>query len=521
MERRAASLDASAGSHEGGSRRGPWGLVALMVLSVLAIAAVAFWDAEREATAAFDDFASEQALLAKSVGAELEGRLSAARRDALLIAESLDEGRRLPSALLQGYSSYALRAAAEPPAAPGSGVSLAVPVSGGRTVDLVMPPASLFTAATRLERPGLVRVFLRAPGDAGLRASDGHALRSRPLEEALDAGLTSAWLARPLAVEMGFRPRRAAAGLARLDAGPLGSWGVAVVASAERERERELRAKWRLVLGVALAAGLVFLFGTVAIQRQRRGLLLERELSLTALARQRDERLAQASKTATLGTLAMGIAHEVSTPLGVIAGRAEQLTGRLAGDDRSARALSAILEQTERIRRVVKGFLDLARGSDPALAEVAPKLLLAEAAALVEHRFASAGVSLVTHAPEGLPPLRCDVSMLEQAIVNLLLNAGDACARGGRVEASVALEAERMVFTVADDGAGITPEDALRATEPFFTTKGARGNGLGLAIATEIVKLHRGSLSLAPGPDKGTRAVISVPVRKADIHAAA
>lgn len=101
----------------------------------------------------------------------------------------------------------------------------------------------------------------------------------------------------------------------------------------------------------------------------------------------------------------MGIAHEVSTPLGIIAGRAEQILPRVSGDDRSTRGMQAIIEQAERIRRVIRGFLDLARGGAPELRSAPPASVLREAQALVEHRFAKAGVSLSVTAPAGdLPP---------------------------------------------------------------------------------------------------------------------
>jgi len=97
--------------------------------------------------------------------------------------------------------------------------------------------------------------------------------------------------------------------------------------------------------------------------------------------------------------------------------------------------------------------------------------------------------------------------------VNLLLNACEACTEGGHVEISARSDTERVAFVVTDDGAGISLEDARRATDPFFTTKplGA-GTGLGLAIATEIVKSHRGELAIAPNPEKGTRALIRIPI---------
>jgi signal transduction histidine kinase len=182
----------------------------------------------------------------------------------------------------------------------------------------------------------------------------------------------------------------------------------------------------------------------------------------------------------------------------------------------------AILDQTERIRRVIRAFLDVVRGGAPALGDASPAAVLEGAIALVDHRFAAAGVGLEKRVAAGLPTIHGDAPMLQQALVNLLLNACDACARGGQVSADVEREGESVIFTVSDDGRGITPEEATRATEPFFTTKPpGHGSGLGLAIASEIVKLHRGRLTLAPASPRGTRASVSVPLPKGTAHASA
>jgi signal transduction histidine kinase len=182
----------------------------------------------------------------------------------------------------------------------------------------------------------------------------------------------------------------------------------------------------------------------------------------------------------------------------------------------------AILDPAERIRRVVRAFLDVVRGGAPALGDTPPAVVLDGAVALVEHRLAASSVTLVKRAAPELPAIHGDVPMLQQALVNLLLNACDACSPGGRIEASVARAEGRVVFTVIDDGRGITAEEAARATEPFFTTKApGQGSGIGLAIANEIVKLHRGKLSLAPASPRGTRAEVAVPIPEEPAHAAA
>lgn len=211
-------------------------------------------------------------------------------------------------------------------------------------------------------------------------------------------------------------------------------------------------------------------------------------------------------------TLASGMAHEVCTPLAVIAGRAEQLAERVTGDERAARAAQAILDQAASIQQILRGFLELARGGTPVLTQVEPIAVLRAALALVEHRFSQAGVALAADVPEGLPAIRGEPRLLEHALVNLLLNACDACPRGGRVIASVERADGGVRFVVTDDGSGIAADHAARVTEPFFTTKPAgKGTGLGLAIVSEIAKSHRGSLSIAPVLPRGTRACVQIP----------
>jgi signal transduction histidine kinase len=343
--------------------------------------------------------------------------------------------------------------------------------------------------------------------------TNGTFLRHAAIESAIGTGASWVRLSREEAASLGLPARTAMVGLASVADGTSSPWTVAVVASAQEERDRELRVQWRLILAVALSTGLVLAFGGLALRKQRMQLELARELAVAEAARASDERLVRADKLATLGALATGIAHEVSTPLGVILGRAEQLRPRVEGDERSQRAVQAILEQGERIGRVIRGFLALARGESPAFDRVEPGAIASAAVDLVGHRFAEAGVQLDSEIAEALPSISCEPRLLEQALANLLLNACDACGPGGHVALRVQGGPEHVAFVVTDDGGGIPSELAARVGEPFFTTKAeGRGTGLGLAITNEIVKHHRGSLGIEPRHDThGTRACIEIP----------
>jgi signal transduction histidine kinase len=426
-----------------------------MVVAIAIVTVLAWWDEQREDEAALSELGTEQSVLASSLANSLRQRLAAGEEDPA----------RLAGELLRGGP------------------------------------------------PGQLAVLLSPPSEATLRAGDGRELSSSPLRDALARGVPFVRLSRSEAADVGLPARTAMAGLAPVDASPSGRWGVVAVASAARQRDRESRARWRLVLGVMVASGLVLGFGGIALRNQRKELQLERDLAVAEVQRERDRELLQAQRIATMGTFAMGIAHEVATPLGIIVGRADQLLGRVKDDERSARSATTIVEQADQIRQIVRRFLDLARGRTPAFDRVDPTEIARSAATSVEHRFSRAGVSLTATLPEGTPLVQCDRALLEHAIVNLLLNACEACSAGGHVEVTACEEADRVAFVVTDDGAGISPAHAARATEPFFTTKPAgTGTGLGLALASEIAKTHRGELSIGPNEPRGTRARIAIPV---------
>jgi signal transduction histidine kinase len=431
-------------------------LKVLMVATVAVIGALAYGDASRQSEAGLADFGETQASVAEAAGLAVGDALAAAAHD----------------------------------------------------------PAQLARARTMLgalEHPG-VRVLLVPPyvgNQPEVVGLDGHRLDNGFLDWALSNRARTLELSRREASELGFPARKAMVGLARLANG----WTVAIAASAEHQRDRDRAGMWRLLLSLGLVTGVVLLFGGLTLQRQRVQLELARELAVAEAARARDAELERLSRAATMAAIGSGVAHELSTPLGVIVGRAEQLLARAGGDERQAKNAQKILDQADHIDRVVRGLLGLARGAPIALQDIEPGELVREARELVDHRFARAGVALVTAVADGLPAMRCEPLLFKHALVNLLLNACDASPANGTVRLDVALRAGAIELAVTDDGEGITPGNAARALEPFFTTKPVgQGTGLGLAIAREIASSHRGSLAIGPRDGGGTRACLTIPV---------
>lgn len=380
--------------------------------------------------------------------------------------------------------------------------------------DLAREQAAVAEAATPrlaagtladLEKPGTTRLVVIRPDDRP-RLLDGAPIDMAGLSDAIARGQRVARIGADSATRIGLPSRTAMAGIARTDDGT----AIAIISTAADQRDRDRAGQERLVGSILLAVGLVSAFGGLALVRQRSQLGLERELAVSDTARARDNELERLSRAATMAALGSGVAHELSTPLGVIVGRAEQLLSRANGDERLAKNAQVILDEADHIDKVVRGLLGLARGAPIAMQEVGPRELVREATALVEHRFDRAGVTLLPIVGADLPAVRCEPLLFKHALVNLLLNACEASPRGSCVRVEVQAEAGDVAFLVSDEGQGITPEDAERATQPFFTTKGD-GTGLGLAIANEIVSTHRGSLKIAPRTPRGTQVQIRIP----------
>ena len=486
-------------------------LIVAMVTALAFVGALAFWDNAREANSALNDFAEEQVTVAASVALDVAARLASLQRAGRLLAQVADLGGALPSSF-EGLYAVRLKGGAEPASgapAEGDGLVFDVPLPDGRVLEFVAPASAVVSGFGRIERSHALVVLVRPPGLRQLHRPDGSALVDAELLSSLDAQARWVRLSADRAAALGLPARTAVAGLASADGGALGRWGVAAVASAERVRDRERRASWRLLLAVLVAGALVLLFGGLALREQDRELKLARQFA----DREHEVRLDREAKAATIVTLASGVAHEISTPLGVIVGRADQLLERIRGDERATKAAGIILEQADHIRQVIRGFLGLARGKNPLLGEVEPGRIVQGARDLVAHRFEKATVALQLEVQSELPLVRCDRRLLEHALVNLLLNACDACTAGGTVVLRAQSVDGNLAFVVEDDGAGIDAEVAARAAEPFFTTKPPdQGSGIGLALVSEIAKSHRGSLSIGPRASaRGTIARVTIP----------
>ena len=262
--------------------------------------------------------------------------------------------------------------------------------------------------------------------------------------------------------------------------------------------------------GVRLAAGTIVVVG--------RDVTEERDLAA---------RLARAERLEAIGRLAGGIAHDFNNLLTVIGGNAQLLVELRELTGPALDEAEEIVRAADTARSVVRQLLTFT-GRAPQPARVVDVNERIDHLREIVHRLIDAPIQVEFDLSAGLPPVRLEEGQLEQVVINLLMNARDAMAAGGRVTVRTALaevgpegadalsgrvDPGRYVsLSVADTGHGVAPEARQRMLEPFFTTKAsAGGTGLGLSTVHAIVQQAGGSLGIDSTPGQGSTFTIYLP----------
>ncbi len=223
--------------------------------------------------------------------------------------------------------------------------------------------------------------------------------------------------------------------------------------------------------------------------------------------------LLQTEKHAAVGKLAAGVAHEINNPLTGILTFAEELRDDAPVDSTAREDLDFIVRETLRCRQIVRDLLDFSRQTKPDQQRVRPEIVLQRAMKLVEKQASFHDVTFHLEVDASTPEILADSNQLQQAILNLIINARDAMKGRGEIILRVGIDDAGMVaLEVGDQGTGIPEEHLGRVFEPFFTTKGTQGNGLGLAAVRSIVDQHAGHITVHSKLGEGTVFRIVLPV---------
>ncbi len=220
----------------------------------------------------------------------------------------------------------------------------------------------------------------------------------------------------------------------------------------------------------------------------------------------------QAAKLASLGELAGGIAHEINNPLQILLGHIALLQ---QGKDIEHR-IEIVRNQVQRIAQITRQLVSFSRSVPEELEHelVNVNWALTEIISLVDYQFKNRGIEFDLRFSDDVPPLESNKNYLQQAFLNLLINAKDAMPDGGEMVILTECVDEKINIRFSDSGTGIKKENLSKIFEPFFTTKEVgKGTGLGLPITRGIVRKFGGEMKVDSVEGRGTTFTITLPVK--------
>jgi len=218
----------------------------------------------------------------------------------------------------------------------------------------------------------------------------------------------------------------------------------------------------------------------------------------------------KAERLSAAGQLAASLAHEIRNPLASISGAAGILQRGSAPPEYVHDSLEIIQKESQRLNKLLSGFLNFATPRSPKLQRTNIDELLESVVSLASHPAELSQVTLQHRQMSEILEVECDPEQLKQVLLNLVINAIEASHAGSQVRLGAREETGKAIIEVEDRGRGIKDEELERIFDPFFTTK-PNGSGLGLAVSSMIVSQHNGSLSCSRNPERGTTFRIELP----------
>ena len=220
------------------------------------------------------------------------------------------------------------------------------------------------------------------------------------------------------------------------------------------------------------------------------------------------ERVTRSERLAALGELAAGVAHEIRNPLSSIKGFAQFFLKKNPRESTDHKYSEVMLQEVERLDRVISSLLDYAKPKDPIKARTSLAAIIRRSIELVQDDAQAKKVQVIAEIADALPPLLVDKDQITQVVLNMALNGLDAMQKGGRLVFRCFQERKSIIVEIEDTGHGIPADELPRIFNPFYTTK-QTGTGLGLALAHRIIENHAGTLSVkATGPTGTTFRIV-------------
>ncbi|MDY0390528.1 MAG: ATP-binding protein [Desulfobulbus oligotrophicus] len=275
--------------------------------------------------------------------------------------------------------------------------------------------------------------------------------------------------------------------------------------------------KTRLVLTISLVIISVLISIMVYLTIKK---LVSRAQRMAEKGHQLQEMLAHASKLASIGELAAGVAHEINNPLAIIMATSGVIRDMLNPEFELDHSPEAIYQElfvidaaANRAKGITRKLQDMGKSRVPSVVECDVNSLIDEVVGnLKKVEFKPKHIDIIYQLAPDLPPILAEPEPLRQVFSNILINAGDAIDDRGTITITSGYKEAMVSITIADTGRGIPQENIQRIFSPFFTTKGGgRGTGLGLSIAASIVKYLGGTIKVNSIPGTGSSFTILLP----------
>jgi two-component system NtrC family sensor kinase len=232
----------------------------------------------------------------------------------------------------------------------------------------------------------------------------------------------------------------------------------------------------------------------------------------------REEALIQSKKLASLGILTAGVAHELTNPLNNISMMAQTYIELFDNLDRGQKIefMEKVEEETERIRKIIKNLLDFSKPKEADLREREINTVLQKSLGLMQNMLDISNIEARVDIAGNIPHVFIDENQILQVLVNLITNAVQSMQAGGTlfIAARRGINADTVEIKIMDTGKGIPPEFLPHIFDPFFSTKGEGGTGLGLSVSYGIIKNHKGDIRVESKPGVGTTFTIELPAFK-------
>lgn len=226
------------------------------------------------------------------------------------------------------------------------------------------------------------------------------------------------------------------------------------------------------------------------------------------------------NKMATIGRMAAGVAHEINNPLAIINEKAGLLkdmtsfTEDFPQREKTEELADVILKSVERCSNVTHRLLGFARRMDVRKEPIELEPLIREVVSFQRSEAAHRNIEVDYHFPRQLPQVVSDRGQLQQVFLNIINNAFAAVTDNGHIDIAAAQPMpDEVAVSISDNGKGISHHDLEHIFEPFYSTKGEFGTGLGLSITRDIVRRLGGSIDVESELGKGTRFIVTLPVR--------